>query len=51
MCHTYIYSNGPTPKSIEYHLFGLFLELPRQFLLDMSDSEPGHVQDLGFQPI
>jgi hypothetical protein len=22
MCHTYIYSIGPTPKFVEYHLFG-----------------------------
>jgi hypothetical protein len=50
MCHTYIYSIGPTPKSIEYHLVGRFLkflELPRQFLLDMSDQWTGHIRLAG----
>jgi hypothetical protein len=39
MCHTYIYSIGPTPKSVEYQFFGQFPkfpELPRQFSPDMS---------------
>jgi hypothetical protein len=26
MCHTYIYSIGPTAKSVEYHLFRQFLK-------------------------
>jgi hypothetical protein len=41
MCHTYIYSIGPTPKSIEYQFFGQFpkfSELLRQFSPDMSRS-------------
>jgi hypothetical protein len=41
MCHTYIYSIGPTPKSIEYQFFGQFpkfSELLRQFSPDMSGS-------------
>jgi hypothetical protein len=48
--HTYIYSVGPTPKSVEYHLFGQFLkftELLRQFLPDMSGLWPGHIQLAG----
>jgi hypothetical protein len=58
--HIYsIYSIGPTPKSIEYHFFGLFLkfsELTSQFSSDMSGLCPGHirlaghVQVSGFQP-
>jgi hypothetical protein len=34
--HIYIYSIGPTPKSVEYQFFGQFRELSRQFSLDMS---------------
>jgi hypothetical protein len=47
MCHGYIYSIGPTPKSIEYQFFGQFLmfsELSRQFSLDMSSLWPGHIR-------
>jgi hypothetical protein len=47
MCHTHIYSIGPTPKSFEYYLFGQFLkflELLRQFLPDMSDLWTGHIR-------
>jgi hypothetical protein len=54
MCHTYIYSIGPTSKSVEYHLFrqfSKFLKLLRQFLPDMSGSRPGHVWVSDFQPI
>jgi hypothetical protein len=50
MCHTYIYSIGPTSKSIEYHLFeqfSKFLELPMQFLPDMSGLWPGHIRLAG----
>jgi hypothetical protein len=46
MCHTYIYSIGPTPKSVKYQIFGQFLkflELQRQFSLDMSDLWPEHI--------
>jgi hypothetical protein len=46
MCHTYIYSIGPTPKSVEYQFFGQFLkfpELPRQLSPDMSGLWPGHI--------
>jgi hypothetical protein len=45
--HIYKYCIGPTPKSVEYHLFRQFLkftELPRQFLPDMSDLWTGHVR-------
>jgi hypothetical protein len=47
MFHTYIYSIGPMPKSVEYHFFGQslkFLELPRQFSPDMSDLWPEHIR-------
>jgi hypothetical protein len=50
MCHTYIYSIGHMPKSIEYHLveqFLKFLELPRQFLPDMSGLWPGQIRLAG----
>jgi hypothetical protein len=50
MCHTYIYSIGPTPKAIEYHLFDQFLklsELSRQFLPDMSGLWPRHIRLAG----
>jgi hypothetical protein len=47
MCHThiyiYIYSIGPTPKSVEYQFFGMFPELSRQFSLDMSGLLPRHI--------
>jgi hypothetical protein len=48
--HTYIYSIGHMPKSIEYRVFGWFLkfpELPRQFSPDMSDLWFGHIQLAG----
>jgi hypothetical protein len=45
--HTYIYSIGSMPKSVEYHLFGQFLKLPRQFLPDMSGLWPGHIRLAG----
>jgi hypothetical protein len=48
--HIYIYSIGPMPKSIEYHLFGQFSkfsEMPRQFLPDMSSLWPRHIQLAG----
>jgi hypothetical protein len=41
--HIYIYSIGPTPKSVEYHLFGQFLK----FLLDMSGLWTGHIRLAG----
>jgi hypothetical protein len=37
--HIYKYSIGPTPKSVEYHLFGQFSKFTeplRQFLPDIS---------------
>jgi hypothetical protein len=43
MCHTYIYSIGPMPKSDEYQFFEQFLkflELPRWFSPDMSVASP-----------
>jgi hypothetical protein len=46
MCHTYIYSIGPMPKSVEYHLVGQFpkfLKLPSQFLPDMSGLWTRHI--------
>jgi hypothetical protein len=50
MCHTYIYSIGPMPKSVEYHFFGQFLkflELPRQFSPDMPGLYSGHIRLAG----
>jgi hypothetical protein len=47
MCHTYIYYIGHMPKSVEYHLFGQFSELLRQFLPDMSGLWPGHIRLAG----
>jgi hypothetical protein len=48
MCHTYIYiySIGPTPKSVEYHLFGQFLKFLK-FLLDMSGLWTRHIRLAG----
>jgi hypothetical protein len=43
-CATHIYSIGTTPKFVEYQFFGQFLELSRQFLLDMSGLWTGHIQ-------
>jgi hypothetical protein len=48
--HTYIYSIGPTPKSVEYRVFRRFTklpELPRQFSPDMSGLWPGHMRLAG----
>jgi hypothetical protein len=50
MCHTYIYSIGSTPKSIEYQFFRQFMKvpkLPRQFSLDMFGLWTGNIQLAG----
>jgi hypothetical protein len=44
VAYIYIYSIGPTPKSIEYHFFGQLTKLPRRFLPDMSDLWTGHIR-------
>jgi hypothetical protein len=47
MCHTYIYSIGPTTKFVEYQFFEQFLQLPRQFSLDMSGLWTKHIRLAG----